>query len=284
MSPLALSHGTAGEGGTAGGGGTAGRAFTALLARDLRVIRRSLGMFVVQAVMQPFSFAFIFAYVIPATSGAARTATGPNYATTLAPGLLAVCVTIQAVTATITPLIAEFGPGREIEDRLLAPLRTTMLGLQKITSSTVQAMLAGLIVLPVTLLVHAPGQAPELTFDNWALFLLVLTGAALFGSSLGLLLGTLIEIQQANLLFATVRVPLAMLGCAYFSWESLDGTPWLQVLTLIDPVTYMSEALRAVLTPDVAHLPLAVSLPVLLTGTAVLGLSGLLRFRRRAVL
>ncbi|MGP3969794.1 ABC transporter permease [Streptomyces sp. 6N223] len=264
--------------------GPACRAFAALLARDLRIIRRNPGMFVIQAAMQPLSFVFIFAYVIPTASGSSGTAAQGNYATTLVPGLMAVCVAIQAVTAAITPLIAEFGAGREIEDRVLAPLRTTTLGLQKIVSATIQSMLAGLLVLPLVLLVHAPGRAPEVTVAHWPLFLVVLTGSGLLGSSLGLLLGTLIEVQQANLLFATVRVPLAMLGCAYFSWEALDATPWLQVVALIDPVTYMSEGMRAVLTPQEPHLPLGVSLLVLLASTALVGLSGLICFRRRAVL
>jgi ABC-2 type transport system permease protein len=59
--------------------------------------------------------------------------------------------------------------------------------------------------------------------------------------------------------------------------------PWLQLGSLLDPVTYLSEGLRAALTPDVAHLPSAVVLPALLAGGVLAGYLGMLGFTRRTV-
>jgi ABC-2 type transport system permease protein len=39
--------------------------FRAMLARDLRVLRRQLGQFVLRTIMQPLLFVFVFAYVFP---------------------------------------------------------------------------------------------------------------------------------------------------------------------------------------------------------------------------
>ena len=43
--------------------------FLALLARDLRVLRREGGMFFVRVVMQPLLFVFVFSYVLPEDRG-----------------------------------------------------------------------------------------------------------------------------------------------------------------------------------------------------------------------
>ena len=39
--------------------------FLALLARDIRVLRRQLGQFLTRTIMQPLLFVFVFAYVFP---------------------------------------------------------------------------------------------------------------------------------------------------------------------------------------------------------------------------
>jgi ABC-2 type transport system permease protein len=80
-----------------------------------------------------------------------------------------------------------------------------------------------------------------------------------------------------------VLLPLSFLGCVYYPYSALAGIPWLQFVSLLDPVTYLSEGLRAALTPGIAHLSPAVVLPVLLGGGCLAGYLGMLGFTRRTV-
>ena len=99
------------------------------------------------------------------------------------------------------------------------------------------------------LLVHAPGQAPHVHVTNWALFIFILVTASLLTSSLGLLLGTIMDPRKMQMLFAVILLPATMLGCVYYPWAALQNIRWLQIAILINPMVYMSEGLRAVLTP-----------------------------------
>ncbi len=54
------------------------------------------------------------------------------------------------------PLIAEFQWTKEIEDRLLAPIGTLWLAIEKVLFGMIQALVAGLIVLPLGWLLLRP--------------------------------------------------------------------------------------------------------------------------------
>ena len=59
----------------------------ALLARDLRVLRRNFGQFLVRTIMQPLLFVFVFAYVFPKIGLAFHGGqTGVSFVTVLVPG------------------------------------------------------------------------------------------------------------------------------------------------------------------------------------------------------
>jgi len=54
---------------------------------------------------------------------------------------------------------------------------------------------------------------------------------------------------------------------------------WLQIAVLINPIVYMSEGLRAAVTPEIAHMPwwaILVALLFFVTALGRLGLKGFL--------
>ena len=71
---------------------------------------------------------------------------------------------------------------------------------------------------------------------------------------MGLFIGTVIDPRKITLLFAVVVLPLTFLGCVYYPWATLAPIPWLQYLVLLNPLVYMSEGLRASLTPQLPHM------------------------------
>jgi hypothetical protein len=117
------------------------RTFAAMMAREVRVLRRKLKLTVARVVMQPLLFVFVFTYVLPKTGrGSFAGHGGITFATILVPGLVASTMLIQGITAVSIPLLAELSWERTIEDRVLAPLPVRMLALQKIMAGAMQAL------------------------------------------------------------------------------------------------------------------------------------------------
>jgi ABC-2 type transport system permease protein len=270
------------------------RTFNAMMAREFRVLRRNAIATFTRAVMQPLLFVFVFAYVFPkigggfnlgggAGAGAAAGAGSINFATILVPGLMASMLLMQGIMAVTFPLVMEFSWQRTIEDRALAPVPIRVLAIQKIVAGAVQSFIGAVIVFPIVLLVHASGQAPHVHVTNWALFALILVFASLLTSALGLLLGTIMDPRKMQMLFAVILLPATMLGCVYYPWSALHHIRWLQIAVLVNPMVYMSEGLRAVLTPELGHMPLWGVLIALIGGTVVVGYLGTRTFTKRVL-
>ena len=267
---------------------TLARTFGAMMAREFRVLRRNAVATFTRAVMQPLLFVFVFAYVFPKIGGGfnlggAAAAGSVNFATILVPGLMASMLLMQGIMAVTFPLVMEFSWQRTIEDRALAPVPISVLAIQKISAGAVQSFLGALIVFPIVLLVHASGQAPSVDVTNWALFAVILVFASLLTSTLGLLLGTIMDPRKMQMLFAVILLPATMLGCVYYPWSALHHIRWLQILVLINPMVYMSEGLRAVLTPTLPHMPMWGVLLALIGGTVIFGYLGTRTFTKRVL-
>ena len=128
------------------------------------------------------------------------------------------------------------------------------------------------------------GLSPLLGFlYGWALFAVILVFASLLTSTLGLLLGTIMDPRKMQMLFAVILLPATMLGCVYYPWSALHHIRWLQILVLINPMVYMSEGLRAVLTPTLGHMPMWGVLLALIGGTAIFGYLGTRTFTKRVL-
>jgi ABC-type multidrug transport system permease subunit len=281
---------------------TLAKTFAAMMAREFRVLRRNAPSTFMRAVMQPLLFVFVFAYVFPkigggfvlgggaagahssSFSGTSGAVSSPvNFATILVPGLMASMLLMQGIFGVTLPLVMEFSWQRTIEDRALAPVPIWVLAVQKITAGAVQSFIGACIVFPIVLLVHAAGQAPHVHVTNWFLFALIMVSASTLTASLGMLLGTVMDPRKMQVMFAVILLPATMLGCVYYPWSALHSIRWLQILVLINPMVYMSEGLRAVLTPSLGHMPLWGVLLALLGGTAIFGFLGTRTFRRRVV-
>ena len=258
-----------------------------LLRRDVRVLRRELGPFAARTVMQPLLFVFVFAYVFPRIGqgiGAAGAVSGDEasaFATVLVPGLVAVAIIFQGITSVALPLSNEFGGTKEIEDRIMAPVPVHLVALEKVLFGAAQSVLAGAIVLPMVLLI--PAAQVELAVTSWTLLLTVTVLSGLLSGALGLTLGTSISPRQIGLMFSLVVLPLTFLGAVYYPWAALDAIPWLQLGVLLNPLVYVSEGLRAALTPTVETMPIVAFLGALAASTAVLLWAGMRGFVRRTV-
>lgn len=259
---------------------TARTAFVALLARDLTVLRKGPGDFIARTIVQPLLFVFVLGYVSPKIGqGLSGSAAATQIATTLLAGMLTIVTLFQGVFAVGMPLIQEFGYTREIEDRVLSPLPVSIVAVAKVIAGALQGLLATLVVFPLAMFV--PSARPDLDV-HWAVLLTLAPLAALMCSSLGLFLGTAFDARSVTAVFAILLTPLMFLGCTLYPWSTLDAIPWVQALSLVIPVTYVSEGFRAAVT-SAPHLTLLVIYPVLVGFTGLLLWQGLHHFRRRVI-
>lgn len=249
--------------------------FGALLRRDMRVARRELPFFLIRTTLQPMLFVIVFGYLLPRMQFMQR-----GYTTALLPGILAISLTLAAIQAVALPMVQEFGWTKEIEDRLLAPVPTWVIGAEKIVSGIIQGFFAAAVVLPIARLIMGPIAGFTLA-NAGAVVAVTLLGAAAF-SALGLWLGTGISPQQIGLMFSVIVAPMIFFGCAYYPWQGLSVVPAMKYAVLVDPLVYVAEGMRGALTPSAPHMPLAVVCGVLLVIGVVFWVLGLRSFERRA--
>jgi ABC-2 type transport system permease protein len=251
------------------------KTFFALLGRDAHVARRNFVPLLLQTFLQPMMFVFIFGRVM-VSSGYMPAA----YKSLLLPGIMAISMVFTGVWAVAMPLIAEFQFTREIEDRLLAPIEDSWLAIEKVFFGTLQALLAGLAVIPAAWVLLRP---VELNLHSPLKFLCVTLLVALFASSGGLALGCSVNQTHIGLMFSMVLTPMIFFGCTYYPWSALAHFPILQKVVLINPLVYASEGLRGILVPQSPHLSMiAVIIGLVFFDLLFLGV-GLRQFNRKAV-
>ncbi len=239
-----------------------GRVFLAVLSRDIYVTWGEFPVFLAQVILQPFFLLFVFGKVLGSLGY-----TTNGYSDLLFPGLLALTAVITSMQTLAFPLVIEFGWTKEIEDRLLAPMSTWLVALEKVVFATFRALIATAVMIPIGILVL--GSIPW----RWAglpLFLTIVVLGSLLGASLGLVLGTLVKPNRINIVFSLVFTPLLFTGCSQYPWPSLSKLPWFQVITAMNPMTYVSEGLRAALVPSVPHIAPWICLLVLPAALLVL--------------
>src|SRR4029077_16417053 len=128
------------------------RTFWALLARDAHVARRNFLPLLLQTLLQPMLLVFVLGRVLT-TSGMMPV----QYKSMLLPGVIALSMLLAGIQAVAMPLISEFQFTREIEDRLLAPIAIEWVAIEKVFAGMLQALVAGLVVLPAAWLLMGSG-------------------------------------------------------------------------------------------------------------------------------
>ncbi len=252
------------------------RIFAAFLARDIRVVSRELPFFLIRTALQPVLMLAVFGFLLPRMGAVPR-----GYAITLLPGVYALSLTLAALQAVALPMIVDFGYGKEIEDRLLAPAPIRLIAIEKIVSGTLQGCLSAGVVLPVARLVMGP--IPSLSAAHVGLVLVVTILGGVVFSSLGLWMGTAFPPQQIGLMFSVILAPMIFFGCAYYPWQGLTSLPAMKYGVLVNPLVYVAEGLRASLTPGVPHMPVTGVLAALVVVAAFLARVGLAAFERKAM-
>ncbi|MGO8948910.1 MAG: ABC transporter permease [Ktedonobacterales bacterium] len=250
-------------------------AFVAILRRDIVVTTRDFIPFLLQTLVQPLFFLFIFGAVLPKI-GLARA----GFGSILFPGIVALTALTAALQGVTLPLVLDLGFAREIDDRLLSPLPVSMVAIEKIVFAAMRGMIAGIVIFPLARWIL--GTEYQVRSDRIGLLILILVLTALVGASFGMMIGTLIKPEQIGLMFALILTPLLFTGCTYYPWSLLSSLKWFQIVTLFNPLTYAAEGMRAAMVPAqkilVAGHVVTYTLPTLDTRWVLLALCGSIVF------
>lgn len=247
-----------------------------MLSRDGHVARRNLVPTLLQNLLQPLLLTFVFGRLLTAgglMSGA--------YKNILLPGVMALSMTFSGIWAVAMPLISEFQFTKEIEDRLLAPMDTGWLAVEKVVAGMIQALFAGLVVIPAAWLTM--GSGVNLGNLHAVQFILMCLLMALFAAAGGLWMGVSVGQTQIGLMFSMVITPMIMFGCTYYPWSLLNSFPVLKYLVLINPMVYASEGLRGSMVPQVPHMPAIATIGALVLIDGLLLALGVSKFNKKAV-
>lgn len=252
-----------------------GRAFLAILRRDIAVTGRDLPMFLAQVVLQPLFLLFVFGKILTVLGYARH-----GYAELLFPGIVALTSLLTAFQSMALPLVIEFSFTMEIEDRLLAPLRTPLVAVEKVFFAAMRALVAAGVMFPVGILVL--GSIPWRGAGAAQAIVVIILGS-LVGAAMGLVLGTIVTPNRINMMFALILTPLLFTGSSQYPWPSLSRIRWFQVIAACNPLTYESEGLRGALVAHVPHIAGWICVLALIGFLAALLAIGMRTFDRRVV-
>jgi ABC-2 type transport system permease protein len=253
-------------------------AFIALLRRDLTVAARQAPFLLLATLTQPILVILVFGNILPRLGLVSAT-----FGIVMMPGLMAIAILMAGVQGVLMPLVQDFSGTREVDERLLAPISVFGVTAGRIVAGAVHAAAAGLVAGPaMILLMHGTGLGD--VQPRWALLLPFIAVCGLLSAAFGLTLGTYVQPRFAGLLFAVVLGPMMLFGCAYYPWAQLEAIGPVRYLFLLNPLTFVSEAMRLAVTPEAPHMPTALLLVGLLGWLLAFTLLGARSFEKRAIL
>ena len=253
-------------------------AFLALLRRDLVVASRNASLLILSALTQPILVILVFGNILPRLGLVA-----PDLGTVMVPGLMAIAILMAGVQGVLIPLVQDLSGSREVDERLLAPMSVFGVSAGRIVAGAIHAAAAGLVAGPAMIvLMHGVGLGD--VGPNWLLLLPFVVLCGLLSAAFGLTLGTKVQPRFSGLLFAVVLGPMMLFGCAYYPWVRLSAIGPVRYIFLLNPLTFMSEAMRLAVTPDTPHMPLPLLLLGLLGYLALFTLVGARSFEKRTIL
>jgi ABC-2 type transport system permease protein len=253
-------------------------AFLALLRRDLVVASRNAAFILLSTLTQPILVILVFGNILPRLGLVA-----PGFGTVMVPGLMAIAILMAGVQGVLMPLTQDLSGSREVDERLLAPIGVLGVSAERIVSGAVHAAAAGLVAGPaMILLMHGVGLAD--IRPSWPLLLPLVAACGLLSAAFGLTLGTMVQPRFAGLLFAVVLGPMMLFGCAYYPWAQLSAIGPLQYVFLLNPLTFVSEAMRLAVTTEAPHMPPLLLFLGLLAWLTFFTVVGARSFERRTIL
>lgn len=252
-------------------------AFKAMIKRDLIIQLRDKWEFVFRVAMLPFILILTYGYILPKIGLLPE-----SFPTQMFSGMIGMSMLITGIHGTAVPFTMDFNNLREIEDRLLAPVSSSLVAFSKMCVGIIESFIGGLIVLPVSLIFMGTSLNISISLEKILLLIPLLILISIASASLGLLVGTIIKPMQIAAMFPGFLMPMVFLGAIFFSWSDLEKVPIIQKIVLLNPLVYVNEALRGILTPEIGYMPIQYSILGILISIVIMGYFAAKRFKKMA--
>jgi len=253
-------------------------AFLALLRRDLLVASRNALPLLMATLTQPILVVLVFGNILPRLNLVAD-----EFRAVMVPGLMSITMLMAGVQGVLMPLAADLSGSREVDERLLAPISVGGVAAQKVVAGAIHASVAGLLALPAMIVLMHRFSGLDVS-PRWGVLLPMVVLSGLLSAAFGLTIGSNIQPRYSGLLFAVILGPMMLFGCAYYPWASLDVLGPVRYVFLLNPLVFMSEAMRLAVTPDIPHMSIGLLLGGLAFFGALFGTLGARSFAKRTIL
>lgn len=248
-------------------------AFWAMVKRDLLVQWRDKWEFVFRVAMLPFILILTYGFILPTIGIVSK-----SFPTHMFCGMIGMSMLVTGIHGTAVPVSMDFHNLREIEDRLQAPVSTRTVAFSKMFVGILESFIGGLIVLPISLIFMGSHLNIQMSASSIPLLMIVLILTAISSAALGLLVGTVVKPSQIAAMFPGFLMPVVFLGAIFYTWHQLTVIPVIQYIILINPLVWINEAIRSIMTPQIVSMPLGVAVIGIIVGIIIMGIVAFKRF------
>ena len=200
----------------------------------------------------------------------------------MVPGLMSITMLMAGVQGVLMPLAADLSGSREVDERLLAPISVGGVAAQKVVAGAIHSSLAGLSPCPPSW-PSCTGVGGIAVSPRWEVLLPMVVLSGLLSAAFGLTIGSNIQPRFSGLLFAVILGPMMLFGCAYYPWAALEVLGPVRYLLLLNPLVFMSEAMRLAVTPEHRGTCPSGCCWAAWPSSALFGTLGAVSFRRRTI-
>jgi ABC-2 type transport system permease protein len=177
--------------------------------------------------------------------------------------------------------IADLEGNRSISYYLTLPASQSMVFVRLAISNAIQAMSLSIFLLPLYKLI----LWNSFSFAHFSIgkFILIFVVNNLFFGFFSLYLASVVEsMEKVNNMWVRIIYPLWWLGCFQFSWATLNAAvPYISKLSLLNPMTYVMEGMRAAILGQEQFLNFWSCLLAVVIFTILIGLIGIRKLKQR---
>ena len=248
--------------------------FYQMLSRELLIFRRQYVGKAFDCTFMFFNFVLVFGYFLP------RASSGPAWGPFMYVGSLATFGLMEAVNARVAETISDINGDRTINYLLTMPIPSSLAFMAKAVSWAVIVFLLALILFPVgKLVIFNQFDMRQVSYGKLALMYCTLN--IFYGFFALWLSGVFQKINDLGRLWCRVINPVFMFGAFFYSFkDAYQFSPLIARITLINPMVYITEGMRAAMLGQEGSLNFWLCLGVTWGFIIACGLHGIARLRR----
>lgn len=248
--------------------------FLSLLRRDLLIFRREVFNKFIDTFFLLATNIVIFAYFMP------KMGVGKDYGSFLLIGAIA-SYGFFDVVGRVTNMIGDISGDRQISYTLILPLSSNAVFCYIATYWALNSALLTLMLFPIGKLILL--DKFDLSLISWPrLFLIYITIHLFFGFFSLWLVAVIKQLAAISRIWLRVINPIFMFGGYFYTWNSVyQVSPVIGYISLINPMVYVMEGMRAAALGQQGFLPFWASFSALWFFIIVCGLDAIRKLKKR---